>query len=70
MNVLVVGSGGREHSLVWKLSQSDSTKHVYVAPGSPGTAQEKNTTNVALNVGKHKDVSIRACQALQRCQHQ
>lgn len=57
VNVLVVGGGGREHSLVWKLSQSDSTQHVYAAPGNPGTEVEKNVTNVPLNVSKHADVS-------------
>ncbi len=38
MNVLVVGSGGREHALAWKLSQSPSVDKVYVAPGNAGTA--------------------------------
>ena len=54
--MLVVGGGGREHSLVWRLSQSDSTKHVFAAPGNPGTEVEKNVTNVALNVSKHNEV--------------
>ena len=39
MNVLLVGSGGREHALAWKLSQSKKLKKLYIAPGNPGTAQ-------------------------------
>ncbi|WP_456430735.1 phosphoribosylamine--glycine ligase [Thermosulfuriphilus sp.] len=40
MKILVVGSGGREHALVWKLSQSSLVKKVYCAPGNAGIAQE------------------------------
>ena len=50
MRILVIGSGGREHALVWKLSQSPKVKHVYVAPGNGGTAQE-NAENVAIPAG-------------------
>lgn len=39
MNVLLVGSGGREHALAWKLAQSKKLKKLYIAPGNPGTAQ-------------------------------
>lgn len=39
MNVLVIGSGGREHSLVWKLSQSEKVDKIYIASGNPGTAE-------------------------------
>ncbi len=48
MNILVVGGGGREHSLAWKLSESNKVQHVYVAPGNGGTATEKNITNLDL----------------------
>ena len=40
MNVLIVGSGGREHALAWKISQSTRVKDVFVAPGHAGTAIE------------------------------
>ncbi|GIM11906.1 hypothetical protein Vretimale_15361, partial [Volvox reticuliferus] len=56
VNVLVVGSGGREHSLAWKLSQSPICNHLYCAPGNPGTETEPNVTNVGINVAKHGDV--------------
>ena len=54
--MLVVGSGGREHSLAWKLSQSPLCNHLFCAPGNPGTETEPKVTNVAVNVTKHKDV--------------
>ncbi|MBI2612189.1 phosphoribosylamine--glycine ligase, partial [Candidatus Gottesmanbacteria bacterium] len=39
LKVLIIGSGGREHALVWKLSRSKKIKNIYCAPGNPGTAQ-------------------------------
>lgn len=39
MNILVIGSGGREHALCWKLAQSPKTSAIYAAPGNPGIAQ-------------------------------
>ena len=50
MNVLVIGSGGREHALAWKASQSSDVQTVYVAPGNAGTANEPNIENVSLSV--------------------
>ncbi|MFC1886298.1 phosphoribosylamine--glycine ligase [Thermodesulfobacteriota bacterium] len=47
MKILVVGSGGREHTLCWKLAQSSSVKKLYCAPGNPGTA--KVAENVAID---------------------
>jgi len=48
MNVLVVGGGGREHALAWKLAQSPSVDTVYVAPGNAGTELEAKIQNVAI----------------------
>ncbi len=49
MNILVIGSGGREHSLAWKAAQSGSAEIVFVAPGNAGTALEENLQNVDLD---------------------
>ena len=48
MKILVIGSGGREHALAWKLSQSNRVQSVYVAPGNGGTARDKNLINVPI----------------------
>ncbi len=48
MQVLIIGSGGREHALAWKVAQSPRVTRVFVAPGNPGTAQEPKTENIAL----------------------
>ena len=40
MKILVIGQGGREHALAWKLSQSKKSKIVFVAPGNGGTSTE------------------------------
>ena len=45
MKILVVGSGGREHALAWKLAQSPRVQRVYVAPGNGGTALDKRLVN-------------------------
>ncbi len=50
MNVLVIGSGGREHALAWKVAQSPRVETVYVAPGNAGTAAEAGIENIALDV--------------------
>ncbi|HEY6599668.1 MAG TPA: phosphoribosylamine--glycine ligase [Pseudomonadales bacterium] len=50
MKILIVGGGGREHALAWKVAQSPRVTGVYVAPGNPGTAREAKVQNVALDV--------------------
>ena len=48
MNVLVIGGGGREHALAWKIAQSPRVAQVFVAPGNAGTARAAELTNVPL----------------------
>ena len=48
MNLLVIGSGGREHALAWRLAQSPRIGRIYVAPGNAGTAQEDGLFNVPI----------------------
>ena len=48
MNILIIGSGGREHALAWKAAQSPLAEKVFVAPGNAGTAREPNVENVAI----------------------
>ena len=48
VNVLILGSGGREHSIAWKISQSKKLDKLYVAPGNPGTSELAN--NINLNI--------------------
>ena len=50
MHILVVGSGGREHALVWKLATSPEVTRITAAPGNPGTALEPKTSNVDIAV--------------------
>ncbi len=49
MKILVIGSGGREHALAWRLAQAPRVQKVYVAPGNAGTALENGVENVALS---------------------
>ena len=49
MNILVIGSGGREHALAWKASQASDVNTVYVAPGNAGTERETGLENVAID---------------------
>ncbi|OSI10325.1 phosphoribosylamine--glycine ligase [Neisseria canis] len=60
MKLLVIGSGGREHALAWKLAQSPKVETVFVAPGNAGTAQEPKLQN--LDKTAHQDL-IAFCQA-------
>ncbi len=49
MKVLIIGGGGREHALAWKVQQSDLVTQIYVAPGNGGTACEENIVNLAIS---------------------
>jgi phosphoribosylamine---glycine ligase len=56
MNILLIGSGGREHALAWKLAQSPLCDTLYAAPGNPGIAQEAEC--IDLNSGDHGAVIV------------
>jgi phosphoribosylamine--glycine ligase len=60
LNVLVIGGGGREHALAWKLANSPSVARVYVAPGNAGTARDPQLTNVDIS---DKDALLAWAQA-------
>ncbi|QGN93669.1 Phosphoribosylamine--glycine ligase [Piscirickettsia salmonis] len=49
MKVLVVGQGGREHAMAWKIAQSDQVTAVFVAPGNAGTSLEEKVSNIAID---------------------
>jgi phosphoribosylamine--glycine ligase len=49
MNVLIIGNGGREHALAWKVAQSQKVETVFVAPGNAGTNNEAGVENVAID---------------------
>jgi phosphoribosylamine--glycine ligase/phosphoribosylformylglycinamidine cyclo-ligase len=50
IRILLLGSGGREHALAWKLSQSDLLDHLYVCPGNGGTSQELKSSNLDISI--------------------
>ena len=60
MNILLIGSGGREHALAWKLAQSPSLEKFYATPGNPGIAQHAEP--VTLDIADH-DAVVRFCQS-------
>ena len=49
MNILIIGSGGREHALAWKAAQSPDAQNIFVAPGNAGTELESAVSNVAIS---------------------
>lgn len=49
MNILIIGNGGREHALAWKVAQSPLVEKVFVAPGNAGTALEHKVENIAIS---------------------
>ncbi len=56
MRILVLGSGGREHALCWKIHQSPEVKHVYAIPGNPGIKKLEKATCVPLNIKDFKAI--------------
>jgi len=54
MNILLIGSGGREHTIAWKLTQSNKLSNLYIAPGNAGTASLGKNVNVDIN--QHNDL--------------
>jgi phosphoribosylamine--glycine ligase len=49
MNILIIGSGGREHALAWKTAQSSRVEKLFIAPGNAGTAQVGTNVNITVN---------------------
>ena len=49
MNILIIGSGGREHAIAWKCAQDDFVKHIYVCPGNAGTYLENKVSNINID---------------------
>lgn len=49
MKVLIIGSGGREHALAWKISQSKKLNKLYIAPGNAGTIEVGENVNIGVN---------------------
>ena len=60
MKLLVIGSGGREHAIAWRLAQSPRVQKVYVAPGNGGTAREPGLENVPLGKTEELIAFVRA----------
>jgi phosphoribosylamine--glycine ligase len=54
MNILVIGAGGREHAICWKLRQSSATEELFCAPGNGGTASD--AVNVDIDISEHRQV--------------
>lgn len=52
--VIVIGSGGREHAICWKLAKSSHVEKIYAVPGSHGIQQVDKVSNVSLNVNNIK----------------
>ena len=50
MRVLVLGSGGREHAIVWNLSHSSTVEKIFLAPGNGGSYQEQKVINIDLGI--------------------
>ena len=55
--VLIIGGGGREDALAWKISDSKNVGSIFVTPGNAGTSSEKKTQNVCLDFNNHHEVA-------------
>lgn len=62
IRILLLGSGGREHALAWKLAQSPLVDRIYVCPGNGGTWQEPKTTNVDWPASKFSQLAAIAIE--------
>ncbi|KAI9653863.1 MAG: hypothetical protein M1821_006894 [Bathelium mastoideum] len=69
LNILLLGSGGREHALAWKLSQSQLVKHIYCAPGNGGTAITPKCSNHANTPSPEQESSFPALVSFAREHH-
>jgi phosphoribosylamine---glycine ligase len=58
MQVLIIGNGGREHALAWKVAQSPKVTQVFVAPGNSGTAFEPKVQNIPISVEKIDELAL------------
>ena len=56
MQILVIGSGGREHALAWKSSQDEAVTKVFVCPGNAGTALEEKLENISLDLNNFEEI--------------
>ena len=56
MNILIIGSGGREHALAWKSAQDELVSNVFVCPGNAGTALENKVTNISLDSNNFESI--------------
>ena len=56
MNILIIGGGGREHALAWKMAQSEQLDKLFIAPGNAGTAELG--TNVPIGVEDFEGMSV------------
>ena len=54
MKILIIGSGGREHALGWKIAQSKKVRNVYIAPGNGGSDSEPKISNI--NIKNHDEL--------------
>ena len=56
MNILIIGSGGREHALAWKAAQDNFVSNVYVCPGNAGTALEEKVSNIKIDHNNFEEI--------------